>query len=143
MDLFTKLKIKNLKFAQKGVAALVTVLSFGSLIFIISLSTAVVTFWGVKNVDSSQKSLKVYYAAYSGMQDALIKLERNKDFNGDFNLSLNSTNDVSVSVSNIGNSVTITSTAVLGQVNKKLQTISDINSTNGLITPTSTIELTL
>jgi len=133
---------KNLKF-KKGIAALVTILSFGTLIFIVSLSTAVVTFWGVKNIDSSQKSLKVYYAVYSGMQDALLKLERNKDFNGDFNLSINAANDVFVSVSNIGNSATITATSTLSLINKRIQTVSDIDSTTGLITPTSTTELTL
>ena len=137
-----KFKIKKLKL-KKGVAALITILSFGTLIFIVSLSTAAVTFWGVKNIDSNQKSLKTYYAAYSGMQDALLKLERNKDFSGDFNLSINSTNDVSVSVSNTSGQATITSTAAFGQVNKKIQTVSDINSTTGLIIPTSTTELTL
>jgi len=133
---------KDLKF-KKGIAALITILSLGTLIFIVSLSTAVVTFWGVKNIDSSQKSLKVYYAAYSGMHDALLKLERNKDFNGDFNLSINAANDVFVSVSNIGNSATITATSTLSLINKRIQTVSDIDSTTGLITPTSTTELTL
>jgi hypothetical protein len=70
-------------------------------------------------------------------------LERNNDFSGSFNLSVNSTNDVSVVVSNQGASATITATAVLGQINKKLQTITDIDSTTGLITPTSTEELTM
>jgi len=133
---------QNLKF-KKGVAALITILSLGTLIFIISLSTAAVTFWGVKNIDSNQKSLKAYYAAYSGMQDALLKLERNKDFSGDFNLSINSTDDVFVSVSNISGQATITVTSTFGQINKKIQTVTDINSTTGLITPTSTTELTL
>jgi len=130
-------------FKNKGVAALVTVLSLGTLIFIISLATAVLAFWGIKNIDATQKSLKVYYAAYSGVQDALIKLERNKDFNSSFNLSINATDDVSVSVSNIGNSATITATSTLSQINKKIETITDINTTTGLITPTSTEELTL
>jgi len=77
------------------------------------------------------------------MQDALLKLERNKDFNGDFNLSINAANDVFVSVSNIGNSATITATSTLSLINKRIQTVSDIDSTTGLITPTSTTELTL
>ena len=128
---------------KKGIAALVTILSFGTLIFIVSLSTAAVTFWGVKNIDSNQKSLKAYYAAYSGMQDALLKLERNKDFSGDFNLSINSTDDVSVSVSNTSGQATITVTSVFGQINKKIQAVTDINSITGLIIPTSTTELTL
>lgn len=136
-------KIQDISFKRKGVAALITILSFSALIFIVSLSTAAVTFWGVKNIDSNQKSLKAYYSAYSGMQDALLKLERNKDFSGDFNLSINSTNDVSVSVSNIGGQATIVVTSTVGQINKKLQTVSDINSTTGLIIPTSTTELTI
>ena len=133
---------KNLKF-RKGVAALVTVLSLGTLIFTVSLATTVLAFWGIKNMDVNKKILKSYYAAYSGVQDSLIKLERNKDFSGNFNLSINATNDVSISVSNIGDSATITSTAAFGQINKKLQTVTDIDSTTGLITPTSTEELTL
>lgn len=133
---------KNLKF-RKGIAALVTVLSLGTLIFTVSLATTVLAFWGIKNMDVNKKMLKSYYAAYSGVQDALIKLERNKDFSGDFNLSINATNDVSVSVSNTGSQATITVTSALGQINKKIQTVSDIDSTTGLITPTSTMELTL
>jgi len=135
---------KNLKF-RKGVAALVTVLSLGSLIFIVSLATTVLAFWAIKNIDATQKSLKAYYAAYSGVQDALIKLERNKDFKTieNFELSVNSAN-VSVSVSNdLDGHATTTSTAVLGQINKKLQTVTDIDTTTGLIIPTSTTELTL
>ena len=135
---------KNLKF-RKGVAALVTVLSLGSLIFIVSLATTVLAFWAIKNIDATQKSLKAYYAAYSGVQDALIKLERNKDFETieNFELSVNSAN-VSVSVSNdLDGHATTTSTAVLGQISKKLQTVTDIDTTTGLITPTSTTELTL
>jgi len=48
-----------------------------------------------------------------------------------------------VSVSNTGSSATITATSTLSQINKKIETISDIDSTTGLITPTSTTELTL
>ena len=137
-----KFKIGNLKF-RRGVTALVTVLSIGTLIFIISLSTTILAFWSIKNVDATQKGLKAYYAAQSGVQDALIKLERNKDFTGNFNLSVNATNDVYVVVSSISGQATISSTSTLSQINKKIQTVADINATTGLITPTSTEELTL
>ena len=135
--------IRDRRYRPRGVAALVTVLSLGTLIFTVSFATAILTFWSIKGIDSNRKSLNAYYTASSGIQDALIKLERNKDFSGSFNLSVNSTNDVSVSVSNNDNSATITSTALSGEINKKIQTITDINTTTGLITPTSTIELTL
>jgi len=136
-------RYKSSRSARKGVAALVTVLSLGTLIFIISLSTTILTFWSVQNIGASHSGLKTYYAAYAGIQDALLKLERNKDFNGDFNLSINSTDDVSVSVSNTGNSATITAISTYRQINKKLQTVVNIDTNTGLITPTSTVEQTL
>lgn len=139
----TKYKIQDRRYRPRGIAALVTVLSLGTLIFTVSFATAILTFWSIKGIDSNRKSLKAYYTGSSGVQDALIKLQRNKDFSSEFNLSVNSTDDVSVTVVNNDNSATITSTALSGGVNKKIQTIIDIDTTTGLITPTSTIELTL
>jgi len=124
---------------KKGVAALIAVISIGALITIIGFSSAVISYWANQNVDSNKKSLKAYYAAYSGIQDALIKLERNKDYTTNFNLSINATNDVSIAFSG----GTITSTSTLSQINKKLQTVVIIDSTTGLVTPTSTSELSL
>jgi len=124
---------------KKGVAALIAVISIGALITIIGFSSAVISYWANQNVDSNKKSLKAYYAAYSGIQDELIKLERNKDYTTSFNLSINATNDVSVTFSG----GTITSTSTLSQINKKLQTVVIIDSTTGLVTPTSTSELSL
>jgi len=138
-----KFKIKKLRF-QKGIAALITVLSLGGIIFVVSLTTSLLAFWQGQNTDAIKKSTQAYYAAYSGLQDALIKLERNKDFpNSSFPLSVNSTDDVYVTLSNTGSSATITVTASKGEIQKKLETVVDINSTTGLITPTSTAELTL
>ncbi|MFA5392120.1 MAG: hypothetical protein WC306_00285 [Candidatus Paceibacterota bacterium] len=134
-------KIKNF---EKGIAALVTVISLGSIIFIISMSSAIISFWANQNIKSISDSNKAYYGSYSGVQDGLIKLERNKDYTSSgFNLSINGTNDVSVVVSFASNQATITSTSTLNQINKKLQTVADINATTGLITPTSTIEQTM
>ena len=76
-------------------------------------------------------------------KDVLIKLERNKDFTGNFNLSVNTTNDVYTTVSFSSGQATIISTSTISSINKKLQTKADINATTGLITPTSTTELTL
>ncbi len=135
----TEYRIPNTEYRRRGQAALITVLSLGSLILIISISSSLLAYWLNQNIDSNFKALKAYYAAYSGLQDALIKLERNKDYNTPFPLSINGTNDVSVSIS--GN--TITSTATFSQINKKLQTTVVINAATGLITPTSTIESTL
>lgn len=138
-------KIKNYKTKnfRKGIAALITVLSLGGLIFTISMGSVLISFWANQNIKSIKDSNKAFYAAQSGLQDTLIKLERNKDFTGNFNLSINGTNDVSVVVSFASNQATINSTSTLSQINKKLQAVIDIDTTTGLITPTSTIEQTL
>ncbi len=129
------------KHSLRGVAALVTVVSLGSLVFMISLSTAILAFWSIKNIDSNQKSTTAYYAAYSGIQDALIKLQKDKDFSGEYYLSINDTNDVAVVVANTGESVTIYSEAVSGQIHKKIETTADIDNTTGLIVPVQTQEV--
>jgi len=134
-------RIKNYKIKNcfRGVASLITIISLGTLIFIISLATSILAYYSNLNIDSNKKATIANYAAYSGLQDALLKLERNKDYSSSFNLSVNGTNDVSVTVSGW----TITSTATFSQISKKLQTVVVIDSTTGLIIPTSTVELTL
>ena len=128
----------------KAVAALITVLTLGGIIFVLALSTSLLAFWSSQNVYSQRWSNQAYYAAYSGIQDALIRLERNKDFSSSgYNLSVYSSNDVLVTVSNNSSSATITALATEKKMESKLQTIVDIDTTTGLITPTSTTELTL
>ena len=140
---YTRYKIQDTRYKLRGVAALITVLSLGGLIFTISMGSALIAFWANQNIKSIRDSNKAYYAAYSGLQDSLIKLERNKDFTGSFNLSINGTNDVSVNFSFASGQVTINSTSTLSQMNKNLQAVIDIDATTGLITPTSTVEQTL
>lgn len=134
-------KIKN---CTKGVAALITVLSLGGLVMTIALGMAALSFWANQNIRSIRDSNKAFYAAQSGLQDALIKLERNKDYSSTgCNLSINGTNDVSVTMSNSSGLAIATSTASLSSVQKRLEAKFDINTTTGLITPTSTTELTM
>ena len=141
---YTRYKIQDTRYKLRGVAALITVLSLGGLIFTISMGSALISFWANQNIKSIRGSNKAFYAAQSGLQDALIKLERNKDYTtGGFNLNINGTNDVSVTVSFASGQATITSTSTLSQMNKNLQTVADINATTGLIIPTSTVEQTL
>ena len=141
------LKIKNYKFKNcnlKGVAALITVLSLGGLIMTISMGMALISFWANQNIKSIRDSNKAFYAAYSGLQDTLIRLERNKDFpSGSFNLSFYNTNDVSVSLTNSSGQVTVNTTSTVGIVNKKLQAVINVDTTSGLVTPSSTVEQTL
>jgi len=141
---YTRYKIQDTRYKLRGVAALITVLSLGGLIFTISMGSALIAFWANQNIKSIRDSNKAFYAAYSGLQDSLIKLERNKDFpSGSFTLSVYNTGDVSVSVTNSSGQATVNATSTISQINKKLQTIADIDATTGLITPTSTVEQTL
>ena len=141
---YTRYKIQDTRYKLRGVAALITVLSLGGLIFTISMGSALISFWANQNIKSIRGSNKAFYAAQSGLQDALIKLERNKDFpSGSFTLSVYNTGDVSVSVTNSSGQATVNATSTISQINKKLQTIADIDATTGLITPTSTVEQTL
>lgn len=121
----------------KGVAALITVISLGSLVFIISLSTAVLTYWSIQNVNANQKSLSAYYSAYSGIQDALIRLERKKDFLGFYHLSIYKDNDVGISINKQGNEITITAIATIDQFIKKITAICDLDPNTGLVVPKS------
>ena len=141
---YTRYKIQDTRYKLRGVAALITVLSLGGLIFTISMGSALISFWANQNIKSIRDSNKAFYAAYSGLQDSLIKLERNKDFpSGSFTLSVYNTGDVSVSVTNSSGQATVNATSTISQINKKLQAVADINATTGLITPTSTVEQTL
>jgi len=147
----TKLKItcppklwRRRKNSFRGVAALITVISIGSLISIISLSMAIISYLSAQNIKSAFDSTKAFYAAYSGLQDVQLKLERDKDYSSNnFNISINATDDVSVSVSNINGEAIATSTSGFSSVNKQLQTVFVIDTTTGLVTPTSTTELSL
>jgi hypothetical protein len=130
--------------ARKGVAALITVLSLGGLIMTISMGMAIISYWANQNIKSIRDSNKAFYAAYSGLQDTLIKLERNKDFpSGSFNLSFYNTNDVSVSLTNSSGQATVNATSTVGTVNKKLQAVINVDTTTGLVTPTSTVEVSI
>ncbi len=133
----------NNKKKKSGFVSLLTTTTLGGIIFIISLATTYLVFWSSQNLLNSQKGLKAYYAAYSGLEEGLIRLTRNKDFNGTFNLSVNSTNDVAVSVSNLTNQATIEAIATVdGKISKKLQLITGIDAVTGLITPATSKELT-
>jgi len=128
--------------ARKGVAALITVLSLGGLIFLIALSATLISYWANQNSKSIKDATKAFYASQSGLNDALLKLERNKSFsstNG-FNLSLYNTNDVFVTVSNSNGQATIIATSTIGIANKKIQAVVNVDTTTGLVSPTSTVE---
>lgn len=135
------MNINKLKKFKKGVAALITILSLGGLVSTLTLGISTLSFLTLQNINSSRNSLKVFYASLSGIQEAQLQLERNKDYNLNFNLSINGVNDVNVTFSNTNGIAISTSTASLNFINKKIQGVFTINSTSSLIIPMSITEL--
>jgi len=60
----------------KGIAALTTVIGFGTIILLIGLATTFLAFYASENVATNRQQLKLYYGAYSGLQDQVLFLER-------------------------------------------------------------------
>jgi hypothetical protein len=125
----------------KGVALFITVLSLGGLIVIIGLSSALIAYFSYQSVYSVINSTKAFYAAESGLQDALIRVERNKNYRDTFFLNIDGIQNVTVSFSqyDLSNDCIIISTSTISQANKKIQAIINIDNT-GLINVSSTIE---
>jgi len=119
---------------RKGVASLITILSLSSIIFIIIFTTAIIFFWQFMKIRNNFYALNSYYSAYSGIQDALLKLERNIDFSGSYYLSVLNNNDVSINLINNDNSALITSTSSYFNNFKKIQLEALINTETGKIT---------
>jgi len=134
--------LKMIKKKKQGVAALITVLSMGGLIFTIALGAVIIAYFANQNILSFRNSTRAFYASQSGLQDALLKLERNKDYRDSFNLSIDGVNNVTVSFAefNPPREFAIISTSTFAQSNTRIQVIVEIDDTTGLITPTSTSE---
>jgi hypothetical protein len=60
----------------KGIAALTTVIGFGTIILLIGLATTFLAFYASENSATNRQQLKLYYGAYSGLQDQVLFLER-------------------------------------------------------------------
>ena len=130
----------------KGVSALITVIVLGSIIVLVSITTVLLAYWENNSIYSKLKTTEAYYIAYSGTQDAILKISRNKDLS-----SSTSTLPVGSGTSTVGilintpstGQFTINSTGAVGSSNRKIKVIISVSSTTGLITPVSTGELTL
>ncbi|HOQ15682.1 MAG TPA: hypothetical protein PLQ27_02585 [Candidatus Paceibacterota bacterium] len=125
---------------QKGVASLIVVISLSTIVFMISFSMTIISFWQLMKAKDNFDSLSAYYSAYSGIEDALLKLERNINLNGSYNLSVINPDDVTVNVLNTGSSAQIVSTSSYGNNYRKLKVSASIDSETGLVTILSITE---
>ncbi len=127
---------------KKGVASLIIIISLSTLVFIVSFSMAIISFWQLMKVKNNFDSLSAYYSAYSGIEDAMIKLERNITLNGSYNLSVVKDNDVLISISNTGSSAQIVSTSSYNNNYRKFEAEVLIDPETGLVTISSIKEKT-
>ena len=125
---------------QKGVASLIVIISLSTIVFMISFSMTIISFWQLMKVKDNFDSLSAYYSAYSGIEDALLKLERNINLNGSYNLSVINPNDVTVNVLNTGSSAQISSISSYNENYRKFKAESSIDSETGLVTIISIAE---
>ena len=125
---------------QKGVASLIVVISLSTIVFMISFSMTIISFWQLMKVKDNFDSLSAYYSAYSGIEDALLKLERNINLNGSYNLSVINPDDVTVNVLNTGSSAQISSISSYNENYRKFKAEASIDSETNLVTVISITE---
>jgi hypothetical protein len=131
------------KKGNRGVAMLVTVILFGALISLLSGTMAILSYWENNAVKSKERSVMAYYAAYSGLLDSLLKLERNKDYSAtNSTLSCQSATST-INVSTVSGTSTIDIVANAQNIERKLQGTVQVDATTGLITIYSLNELSL
>jgi hypothetical protein len=125
---------------QKGVASLIVIISLSTIVFMVSFSMTIISFWQLMKAKDNFDSLSAYYSAYSGIEDALLKLERNINLNGSYNLSVINPNDVTVNVLNTGSSAQISSISSYNENYRKFKAEASIDSETGLVTVISIVE---
>jgi len=112
---------------NKGQAALTLI--FFALVAMIITSAAVMAIVNNNLTQSKmEQSLKAYTAAETGTENALLKLLRQPDYQGEaFNIDQNTT--VTVTLEPIENSsqIIIISQGQVGQINRQIKTIIDYN----------------
>ena len=120
----------------RGQATLSFILLISGLILEIAIAGTFVTYFSSTAGLGERLSTRAFTAASSGIRDAQIKIVRNKDFEGQFILSLdNDTASVSVVRSTLDTNYiyTITSLGVAGTRQRKFVAIIVADQTTGLV----------
>jgi hypothetical protein len=123
---------------MKGQSFLALVLLIGAIVAAIGVTIA---FFASTFVDSGfgyQASAQAYAAAASGVQDALLQLDRNSNFSGSYSLPVGSTTvAVIVTDPTPGSSAKIVSSATVSNHTSKLTVLLSENATTSQFTVVS------
>jgi len=112
---------------NKGQAALTLI--FFALVAMIITSAAVMAIVNNNLTQSKmEQSLKAYTAAETGTENALLKLLRQPDYQGEtFNIDQNTTVTVTLEPIESTSQIIIISQGQVGQINRQIKTIIDYN----------------
>lgn len=112
---------------NKGQAALTLI--FFALVAMIITSAAVMAIVNNNLTQSKmEQSLKAYTAAEAGTENALLKLLRQPDYQGEtFNIDQNTTVTVTLEPIENTSQIIIISQGQVGQINRQIKTIIDYN----------------
>jgi hypothetical protein len=131
------LSIFPLTLSQRtGQAALATVFIIGSIVVLMGVTIAFFAESFVNSAYGFQAAERAQAVAYAGALDALMQLDRNKDFSSPGGYSVNvGSNSATVTVTqDVSNSkVTITSSATVNFRQRKVVVVASVNSTTGQI----------
>ena len=135
--------MKN-KRENSGIIALATIILMSAIILEIGLVTAFVIYT-LNNINyGTRLSSEALLAAKTGIDDALLKLSRNKDFFSSYSLSYNisvGTRTALVSATIIPSGIQVVSEGVAFNKHRKIQAIFDIDQTTGIVRIVSQKEL--
>ena len=116
---------------KKGQAALGMIFLIGGVVVLVATTLAFLSFTFLNSTYGFQSSQVALSAASGGIEDAIIKLNRNKDFaTSSYNLTIGSTTaTISVSQNSpVSGQTTINSQATSGFYQKKLRAIVQVAS---------------
>ena len=142
----TSLFKKSKKILKKGQAALPVILVIGGVIVLIGTSLSLRSYLEQKTILSDKNSKEALMAAESGINDALIRLSRDKTLDTSYELSISNTTKANVAISKNKpsfNQTTITSLGSSNQSQRELQCIVQIDEPTGNLKLVSCQEIAL
>lgn len=144
-----KLKAKSLKLkADRGAAALPTILLIGGIVVEIGIALAFIIFFLGQSIFGAKASSDAMAAARAGVQDELIQIVRNKDYTNPlpgktYSVGTKSTVEVTTIDDPISNKPHIISTGRSLAKNRRLEAIVDVNNFTGEVKIESIKEIPL
>lgn len=113
---------------QKGFSTILSVVIILSISLVLISGFSVLTLNSQKVIYNKIQSLKSYYVSESGVEDAVYRIAKNKQYSANYNLSVGSDSAV-VSISGT-NTKTITSQSNLNNIFRNIQAILNITTVN-------------